>query len=130
PISPRPGLVGARLRREVLPRLKRGETLVASQTPRGKPFGFIHLIFRPSVMIVDLLAVAQKQQNRRWGSALLAAAEQYGSEQGCRESRLYVDSVNERGIRFYLRNGYSSVRYLKEADCYEMVKPLAAPWSE
>ena len=128
PISPRPGMGGNRLRRKVVPRLRRGRTLVASQTGRSEPFAFVHVELRSATLFIDLLAVAPQEQNRRWGSALMAAAERYGMENGCSEARLFVDDVNEGGMRFYARHGYAVARHIPKAACYEMAKPLALSW--
>ncbi|WP_219640440.1 N-acetyltransferase [Cohnella sp. CFH 77786] len=129
PLSPRPGMHGSRLRKEIDARLRRGVTLVASRTPRSEPFAFLHMEIRQRTLFVDLLAVSASAQNRRWGSMLMAAAEQYGASRGCTEARLFVDDTNERGLRFYAKLGYSAVRHISGAYCYELVKPLAARWS-
>jgi len=129
PISPRPGLRGSRLRRELAPRLRRGYTFVASRTAKSEPFAFVHVELRSATLFIDLLAVNPVEQNRRWGSALMAAAERFGAENDCSESRLFVDDINERGIRFYTRHGYTVVRHVPKAACYEMFKPLGAAWS-
>lgn len=129
PLSPRPGLGGSRLRRELLPRLRRGHTLVASRTAKSAPFAFVHLELRSATLFVDLLAVDPVEQNRRWGSTLMATAERYGMENGCSESRLFVDEQNERGMRFYARHGYTVVRHIPKAACYEMFKPLTHAWT-
>lgn len=130
PISPRPGLRGSRLRRELRPRLRRGATLVASRSARGEPFAFVHVELRSTTLFIDLLAVEPAEQNRRWGSTLLAAAERYGVENGCSESRLFVDENNERGLRFYAKHGYAVVRHIPQAACYELFKPLGASWQD
>jgi len=129
PISPRPGLHGSRLRRELLPRLRRGYTLVASRTAKSAPFAFVHAELRSATLFIDLLAVDPAEQNRRWGSALMDAAERYGMENGCSESRLFVDEQNERGMRFYARHGYTVVRHIPKAACYEIFKPLTQAWT-
>jgi ribosomal protein S18 acetylase RimI-like enzyme len=133
PLTQRPGMRDGRLRREIAERLRRGTTMVASRTAGSEPFAFVHLEVRQSVLFVDLLAVDSAEQNRRWGTRLMAEAERYGLARGCREARLFVDDTNERGIRFYAKLGYAGVRHLPDARCYELVKPLvppaAAPWA-
>lgn len=130
PLSRRPRLRGARLRKEVAARLKRGLTLVGSRTPDSEPVAFVHMEIRPPTLFVDLLAVDAKAQHRGWGTQLMAAAEKIGREQHCFDVRLFVDNTNESGFHFYRKLGYRVARHIPEAQCREMVKPLTtATWA-
>jgi len=111
------------LREDIHQRLRRGTTLVAA-SGRKSPIAFLHMEFRDRTLFVDLLAVDASEQNRHWGSLLMAKAEQLGREKGCREARLYVDERNYRAQRFYQRLGYLPVQYVQSLRCYELVKPL------
>ncbi len=125
PISRFSGLRGRHLRRDISKRLKRGSTLVAAKSPQSEPFGFLHMEIRKPVLFIDLLAVDGAEQNRSWGTLMMGTAEIFGAGQGCTEVRLFVDDINGRGLRFYAKLGYSVVRHVPEASCYELRKPLA-----
>jgi ribosomal protein S18 acetylase RimI-like enzyme len=126
PLSPRNHPRDSRLRSDVLTRLRRGATLVASRNQRSEPFGLLHMEFRDRTLFIDLLAVQSSRQNRRWGSELMSQAEKYGRDKGCTEARLFVDDTNVRGLRFYDKLGYSVVRHIQQVQCFELVKPLVS----
>jgi len=125
PISSRPRLGGARLRKELAARMRRGFTLVGSQTPDGAPVAFVHMEVRQATLFIDLLAVEAKAQKQGWGTVLMAAAESWGRSCGCVEARLFVDEKNVNGLRFYRKRGYHQVRHISEAHCIEMAKTLS-----
>jgi ribosomal protein S18 acetylase RimI-like enzyme len=124
PLSPRNHPRDSRMRSDVLTRLRRGATLVASRSQRSEPFGFLHMEFRDTTLFIDLLAVDSSRQNRRWGTELMMQAEKHGRSKGCKEARLFVDDTNVRGMRFYDKLGYSVVRHIKAIHSFELVKPL------
>ncbi|WP_123041720.1 GNAT family N-acetyltransferase [Cohnella candidum] len=126
PLSRRPGMKGSRIREEIAERMRRGVTLVAAGSNRGEPIAFLHMEVRNETLFVDLLAVKASEQNRRWGSQLMEKGELYGISMGCKEVRLFVDDTNARGLRFYGKRGYYTVRHIPSAYCYELGKPLAA----
>lgn len=128
PLSTRPYMRGSKLRQEMSERLRRGETLVATRSARSDPFAFVHMEFRGTTLFIDLLAVEASEQNRRWGTVLMLEAERHGMSRGCREVRLFVDEKNTRGRRFYEKLGYSVVRHLPGAYCYELIKQATVPW--
>ncbi len=126
PLSPWQHPRDARLRLEVVRRLRRGPTFVVSRTRQSPPFGFVHLEVRGSVLFVDLLAVDARHQNRQWGTELMRRAESYGRKKGCTVAYLFVDEGNARGIRFYRRLGYQSLAYVEALKAYHMHKSLAS----
>jgi len=129
PLSPwqHPSATG--LRMEVVRRLRRGPTFVASRTRQSPPFGFVHIEIRGSVLFVDLLAVDVRHQNRSWGTELMRRAESYGRKKGCTVAYLFVDEGNARGIRFYRRLGYESLAYVDALKAYHMHKSLVSEYS-
>ncbi len=56
-----------------------------------------------------LLLVAERQQSRGVGAALLADAERRARASGCRHLVLLVTTANRRGRAFYARQGYRHV---------------------
>ncbi|TJY40969.1 GNAT family N-acetyltransferase [Cohnella pontilimi] len=130
PLSTRSHPRDSRLYTDVRTRLRRGETLVASDGRKSGPFAFIHMEFRGSTMYIDMLAVHSGSQHRSWGTELMNRAEKYGLSKGCIESRLFVDDTNYRGMRFYEKLGYSVVRDIKELKCYEMYKSLLSSYGD
>lgn len=126
PLSPWQHPRDERLRLEVVRRLRKGPTFVASRTRQGPPFGFVHIEIRGSVLFVDLLAVDSRHQNRRWGTELMNRAESYGRRKGCTVAYLFVDEGNARGIRFYRRLGYQSLAYVDALKAYHMRKSLVS----
>jgi GNAT superfamily N-acetyltransferase len=56
-----------------------------------------------------LLLVAERQQSRGVGAALLADAERRARALGCRHLVLLVTTTNRRGRAFYARQGYRHV---------------------
>jgi ribosomal protein S18 acetylase RimI-like enzyme len=125
PISRFPGIRSRHLRKDIARRLQRGHTLVAADSLRGKPFGFVHMEIHGPVLFIDLLAVDSAKQNRKWGTYLMKAAEAFGTAIGCTEARLFVDDTNVRGLRFYQKLGYSVIWHISAGSCYDMGKPLS-----
>ncbi|RUS45456.1 N-acetyltransferase [Cohnella sp. AR92] len=113
-----------RLHSEIVDRLRKGATLVASRSRSEEPFGFLHLIVQDKVLFIDLLAVDPTHQNRRWGTELMSRAEEYGRKKGCIKSILYVDKDNAKAQRFYSKLGYSNAQYVEALVCYRMEKKL------
>lgn len=126
PLSPWQHPRDEKLRFEVARRLRKGPTFVVSRTRQSSPFGFVHIEVRGSVLFVDLLAVDSRHQNRRWGTELMKRAEEYGRKRGCTMSHLFVDEGNERGVRFYERNGYRIATHVEVMKAFHMKKPLIA----
>jgi ribosomal protein S18 acetylase RimI-like enzyme len=126
PVSPWQHPRDGRLRSEVEQRLRRGATLVISQSKRSRPLAFLHMQFIEQTLFIDLLAVDTQYQNRRWGSELMSRAENYGRKKGCTVARLFVDEGNARAHRFYERLGYTTMGHIKALKCYELSKPLMA----
>jgi ribosomal protein S18 acetylase RimI-like enzyme len=104
-------------------RLNRNYTLVTAKGTRA-PFGFITMNCKDRFLLIDMLALDERYQGRGWGSALMAAAEDYGKKKGCREVRLFVDEVNEKAYRFYAAKGYNVMRYEPIVKCYLLSKTL------
>ncbi|MBE6935367.1 MAG: GNAT family N-acetyltransferase [Ruminococcaceae bacterium] len=72
---------------------------------RGQPAG---------ILWIDDLIVEESARGRGVGSALLAAARDYGRRQGCTRLELNVWAFNETAIRFYEKNGLRVQRYILE----------------
>ncbi|WP_027087752.1 GNAT family N-acetyltransferase [Cohnella panacarvi] len=126
PLSPWQHPRDGKLRFEVVRRLRRGPTFVASRSRQSLPHGFVHIEIRGAALFVDLLAVDGRHQNRRWGTELMNRAESYGRHKGCTVAYLFVDEGNARGIRFYKRLGYQSLAYVDALKAYHMHKSLVS----
>lgn len=129
PLSHHAGYAGRLSDRDLASRLKWGATFVASRERLAQPDGFIHVVARNDVLVVDMLAVQPNRRRRSLGRRLMACGEAYGRSAGCSRACLFVDQGNERAHRFYARLGYATVRYLPHYRCFELVKPLSGDGS-
>ncbi|WEK55127.1 MAG: GNAT family N-acetyltransferase [Candidatus Cohnella colombiensis] len=112
------------LRSDIHRRLRRGATLVATRNRSSPPIGFLHMEFRDTRMLIDLIAVDPRHQNHHLGTELMNSAERYGRSQGYQISYVYVDEDNERAIRFYRRLGYNPLRTIAPLKVIELNKHL------
>lgn len=103
-------------------RLKKGVTYI-SATKEGIT-GFCHAFIKKGVLWIDLIAVKTNQRGQGTGRKLLARAETYGKRRGCETSNLFVDEMNDGGIRFYLGNGYIVKQHVRLIHCYMLEKRL------
>jgi len=117
------------LMRELPRRLQRGGTLVASLTRTSPPVAFVRCEVMGETLYVDMLVTHPQHRNRNWGKKLMAKCEAHGIAQQCKVVRLFVDQSNDKAQKFYAKLGYAAVRYYPELRCYEMLKPLASPYS-
>lgn len=125
PLSHMPSPLIDKTRKDLPRRLSQGVTFVACETADPSIVnGFIHLILYPRVLIIDMLAISAKAQRKGYGKALMSHAEQLGSSEGCMSVKLLVDDDNQRGIRFYKKQGYSILYHDSWNRCYEMSKKL------
>lgn len=111
-------------RRTIMKRLCANKVLVLAQDRARKPYGFISFQVRDDLMMIDMLAVHAKQQNKGFGSKLMEAAESYARREGVRVMRLAVDEPNEHAQHFYVRKGYYVAWYLPDQHLYVMEKAL------
>ncbi len=105
-------------------RFRRGVTYVVSESRQSKPVAFVHLEKWGSELLIDMLVTHPQYRGMHYGSALMAKAESYGRSQQCLSARLYVDDINDRGLRFYTKLGYLTTGYIAGLRCYELIKPL------
>jgi|GEM_PF-837031 len=105
-------------------RLKPCTTYVYAAGSR-MPSAFISFRAGRDVMLVEMLAVAAREQGRGIGSRLLALAEHRARKLRCREMRLWVDEANTPAQQFYRSRGYEPVYYEQSVRCYLMSKPIA-----
>lgn len=124
PISPWQHPRDRRLHTDIVRRLRKGSTLVASRTNRSPAIGFLHMEFRGSKLFIDLLAVDPRHQNKKLGTALMARAEAYGRSRGCTAAYVFVDELNYRALRFYRRLGYAAFSAVPSLQAVELVKSL------
>lgn len=108
---------------DVVERLRSGTTYVLVPG-KGRVAGFVHFQSSRDMLLIDMLALEPSVRNRGWGHLLMDKAEERGRRRGCRYAALYVDAVNHRAQRFYLRRGYRPVDYMKRFHCYYCVKIL------
>lgn len=112
------------VRKSVRERLRRGRTWIAATRRRSGAFGFINVWLHNGMLYIDMLAVDPSRRGQGWGSKLLEHAERYAREAGISQAYLYVDSINDSGIRFYQRHQYAIAEYVPAVSCYRLVKTL------
>jgi len=84
------------------------QLLVYRDHPGGPLLGTVLLGPRDNdVWYLGLVTVRPDLQNRRWGGALLAAAENFAKERGARCIRMTVVNVRATLIAWYQRRGYA-----------------------
>lgn len=88
-----------------------GVVLVAVDA-KGAVSGFAHVVPRRLLIAepfaeLAALVVSEAARGQCIGSALLAAAEAWGREQGFAGMRVRCNVLRERAHRFYLREGYA-----------------------
>lgn len=108
---------------EIRKRLNQNKTFVTAKGYK-KPFGFITMIRKSSVLFIDMLAIDSREQGRGWGHELMKVAEEYGKSERCVTAELFVDESNPKAIRFYLGKGYEIHSFIPELSCYKMSKKL------
>ncbi|NMO96086.1 GNAT family N-acetyltransferase [Paenibacillus lemnae] len=112
------------IRKEMPARLRRGVTLIASNGAEDAPVGFIHFMMHGELVYIDMLAVAPAVQRKRWGASLMAQAEVFARSRGCTRAKVMVDSSNKKGLLFYRKLGYNTLRFITTNHCFEMEKLL------
>ena len=70
-------------------------------------YRILHDFVHGKHLYVDDLVVIRGQQSKGIGSKLLAYAEEIAEKQGCQGLRLCTGKENERGIKFYEREGWN-----------------------
>ncbi|WP_256760772.1 N-acetyltransferase [Cohnella sp. WQ 127256] len=128
PISPWQHPGDSKLRNEITQRLRRGATLVVADSRRRSPIAFLHMEFHNKTVLIDLLAVHSRYQNKHWGSELMQRAEKYARKKGYTMSHVFVDEDNIRALKFYLRLGYNILQSIPPLKVIELTKSLA-PYS-
>ncbi|MGF9698075.1 GNAT family N-acetyltransferase [Paenibacillus sp. MABNR03] len=113
-----------KIRKEIPLRMNRGMTFVISPEQNKEAVAFVHFLMHGELLYVDMMAVATKEQRKRYGQTLLQKAENFAASRGCKRSKVMVDEGNMKGLQFYQKNGYSTVRYIMISRCYEMEKTL------
>ncbi|WP_375335114.1 MULTISPECIES: GNAT family N-acetyltransferase [Paenibacillus] len=113
-----------KIRKDIPLRMNRGMTFVVSPDPNKEAVAFIHFLMHGELLYVDMMAVATKEQRKRYGQTLLQKAENFAASRGCKRSKVMVDEGNTKGLQFYRKNGYSTVRYIMISRCYEMEKNI------
>ncbi len=81
-----------------------------------------------ALLLIGRIAIAPDVQGEGVGSALLAAVEQRGREQGCTEAELFTGSLSEANLRLYEREGYTETERVPSGDGVSEVylrKPLS-----
>jgi len=79
------------------------------------------------LLLIGRLSIAPDVQGRGVGTALLAAVEERGRAEGCREAELFTGSLSEANLRLYEREGYRETGRVEGDDGIEQVflrKPL------
>ncbi|MEK3881929.1 GNAT family N-acetyltransferase [Paenibacillus sp. PL2-23] len=127
PLSHTARQLDAHMIRELPKRFRSGITYVAIRTKQGPPVAFVHFYVLAEQLYIDMLVTHPQHRGQSLGKTLMAYAEAYGRANHCQFARLFVDRINVWGRRFYNKLGYSTIRFVPELQCYELVKPLAWP---
>jgi GNAT superfamily N-acetyltransferase len=72
----------------------------------GRFGGFITLDIKPGGWLCEVITLSSRSLAPGTGAALLAAAEGYARERGCRRIYLTTTNDNTKGLRFYQRQGW------------------------
>jgi ribosomal protein S18 acetylase RimI-like enzyme len=90
-----------------------GSEILAAVDPSGTPLGFVsmrtdhdYFTSEPIAHVVDIV-VAREGEGRGVGRFLLAAAEQWAKDRGCRLLSLNVFEGNDRARRVYEQVGFT-----------------------
>jgi GNAT superfamily N-acetyltransferase len=111
PLLQRYAVTLVRARSSLLEALRERDQLVVA-LEGGKPLGLAWVITTRALdraAYLRLLLVAEGQQSRGLGAALLADAERRARASGCRHLVLLVTTANRRARTFYGRHGYRHV---------------------
>jgi len=111
PLLQRYAVTLVRARSSLLEALRERDQLVVA-LEGGKPLGLAWVITTRALdraAYLRLLLVAEGQQSRGLGAALLADAERRARASGCRHLVLLVTTANRRARTFYARHGYRHV---------------------
>jgi GNAT superfamily N-acetyltransferase len=111
PLLQRYGVTLVRARSSLLEALRDRDQLVVA-LEGGVPLGLAWVIATRALdrsAYLRLLLVAEGQQSRGLGGALLADAERKARASGCRHLVLLVTTANRRARSFYARHGYRHV---------------------
>ena len=111
PLLQRYGVTLDRARSSLLEALSERDQLVVA-LEGGTPLGLAWVLTTRALdraAYLRLLLVAEGQQSRGLGAALLADAERRASAAGCRHLVLLVTTANRRARTFYARHGYRHV---------------------
>jgi len=111
PLLQRYAVTLVRARSSLLEALRERDQLVVA-LDGGDPLGLAWVITTRALdraAYLRLLLVAEGQQSRGLGAALLADAERRARASGCRHLVLLVTTANRRARTFYARHGYRHV---------------------
>lgn len=122
PLSHLPPRELENVRKEMPARFRRGVTLVAVPGRNKSPAGFVHFMLHGELLYIDMLAVAPASQRRQWGRRLMEQAERFAIARGCKRAKVMVDLGNDKGLSFYMKMGYTIVRFIEPGRCYELEK--------
>lgn len=91
------------------------DALFVAESANGEVVGWIHVVVAPSLTLgtsaeIKGLVVDARVRDRGFGGRLMAAAEEWISNRGCRRVRLRSRITRERAHRFYELRGYSRVK--------------------
>ena len=75
----------------------------------GEVAGFLVLVDRPGVTLLENVAVHPDRQGRGVGRRLMAIAEEHARAAGSHTIRLYTNAAMQENRRLYARLGYSEV---------------------
>lgn len=98
--------------------LSSGDNKIFVAEEGGEVLAYIHIqaydtTYLPSLLNVLGIAVAKKAQGQKIGTQLLACAEEWGRDSGCKGVRLNSDSKRKHAHEFYEKNGYEMVKTQK-----------------
>ena len=102
--------------RQIKPASQHG--IFVAALPKGEVVGWLHLSVEPLLEAdvrgeVNGLVVGDGHRGLGAGAVLLAAAEKWARQQGCRSISVRSNVVRERAHKFYERNGYEHYKTQK-----------------
>ncbi len=84
---------------------RRGQALLVAELDR-RPAGFVLLLKNGQTLTVDLIAVDERSRGKGLGRDLLAAAQDWGEQAGCREICAGTQLVNQASLALYQSAGF------------------------
>ena len=97
--------------RKIFPAIERGDSQFQLATDNGKIIGFSNVRRHRSTWELERIYLLPEYIGKGVGKRLLLLGERFFRKKRARKFHAYVYVKNERGIEFYLRNGFVRVKH-------------------